>query len=161
MRLTDPARRDYAGFLPLSGERRKEGEMEFFAQVNWIAVVVGGVFNMALGSLWYGPLFGKAWLRAIGKSPDEIESSATMYVLPFLAGLVAAYVLAALVAGLGITVWWQGIVIGAAVWLGLGATATLTVGTFEDSPRGAWVLFTLYQLVVYGAQGLMLVLWTR
>jgi len=84
-----------------------------------------------------------------------------MYVLPFLAGLVAAYVLAALIAGLGITIWWQGIVIGAAVWLGLGATATLTVGTFEDSPRGAWALFTFYQLVVYGAEGLMFVLWTR
>jgi len=134
--------------------------MAFFTEVNWIAVLVGGVFNMAFGSLWYGPLFGRAWLRAIGKSADEIESSASMYVLPFFAGLVAAYVLAVAIAGLGVTVWWQGMAVGAVLWLGIGATGTLTVGTFEESPRGAWILFTLYQLVVYVAEGLMFVLWS-
>jgi len=133
--------------------------MEFLTQVNWIAVLIGGVFNMVLGSLWYGPLFGKAWLKAIGKSQDEIESSATMYILPFVAGLIAAYILAAMIAGLRITVWWQGVAIGTILWLGIGATGTFTVGTFEASPRGAWMLYTLYQLVVYAGQGLMFVLW--
>jgi hypothetical protein len=46
------------------------------------------------------------------------------------------------------------------VWLGIGATATLTTGTFEDVPRGAWVLFALYQLVVYAVQGLVFAIWT-
>lgn len=135
--------------------------MGYFTQVNWIAVVVGGIFNMVFGSLWYGPLFGKLWLKVIGKSSDEIESSATMYILPFLAGLVAAYVLAVVIAGFGITLWWQGVLIGVVLWIGIGSTATLTTGTFEDSPRGAWLLFGFYQLIVYGAQGLMFVLWTR
>ena len=58
--------------------------MGFFTQVNWIAVLIGGVFNMVFGSLWYGPLFGKVWLKAIGKSADELESSATMYLLPLV-----------------------------------------------------------------------------
>jgi len=135
--------------------------MSFFTQVNWIAVVVGGVFNMAFGALWYGPLFGKAWLRATGKSSDEIKSNAMMYLLPMLAGLVAAYVLAIMIAGLGITIWWQGMLIGAVLWLGIGATGTLTTGTFEESPRAAWFLFAVYQLIVYAAQGLMFVLWAR
>ncbi len=133
--------------------------MHVFAQVNWIAVVVGAIFNMALGTMWYGPLFGKLWLQVIGKKKDEIESSATMYLLPLLAGLAASYVLAVMIRGLGITVWWQGISLGIILCLGLGASATLTTGTFEDSPRGAWLLFTLYQLIVYGAQGLMFALW--
>jgi hypothetical protein len=133
--------------------------MRIFIEVNWIAVVVGAVFNMALGALWYGPLFGKLWLKVIGKKKDEIQSSATMYILPLLAGLAAAYVLAVAIGGLGITVWWQGILIGIILWLGLGASATLTTGTFEGSPRGAWLLFTLYQLVVYGVQGLLFALW--
>ena len=37
-----------------------------FAQVNWIAIVIVAVFNMILGTLWYGPLFGKLWMRIIG-----------------------------------------------------------------------------------------------
>ena len=51
-----------------------------FTSVNWLAVIVGTVVSMALGTLWYGPLFGKTWLRLIGKSPEEIESEPTMYM---------------------------------------------------------------------------------
>ena len=133
--------------------------MGFFTQVNWIAVVIGGVFNMAFGALWYGPLFGKAWLKAIGKSADRIESNATMYLLPLVASLIGSFVLAAVIAGLGLTLWWQGVLLGAVLWLGFGGTGTLTTGTFEDSPRLAWLLFNLYQLIVYAAIGLMFVLW--
>jgi hypothetical protein len=133
--------------------------MEFFIQVNWIAVILGGVFNMLVGSLWYGPLFGKLWLKVIGKKQEDIQSSATMYLLPLAASLVASYILAVLIAGLGITLWWQGLIMGIVVWLGIGATATFTTGTFEDVPRGAWALFALYQLVVYTVQGLVFAVW--
>ena len=134
--------------------------MGVFTQVNWIAVLVAGVFNMVFGSLWYGPLFGKAWLRAIGKKQEDIQSSPGMYMLPFLAGVASAYVLAVIIAGLGISVWWQGLIVGAIVWIGIGAAATLTTGTFEEQPRAAWMLFALYQLIVYGAQGIVFVVWT-
>ncbi len=134
--------------------------MGFFTEVNWIAVIVGGIFNMAFGALWYGPLFGKVWLRAIGKAPDEVQSSGTMYILPLIAGLVSSYLLAALIAGLSIALWWQGVLMGAILYLGIGSTATLTTGTFEGSPRGAWLLFTLYQVIVFAVLGLVFVLWT-
>ena len=133
--------------------------MQYFGQVNWIAVVLGAIFNLLLGSLWYGPLFGKLWLRVIGKKSEELQSSAVMYVLPLVAGLVSSYILAVLIAGLGITIWWQGIIIGAVVWVGIGSAATLTTGTFEDTPKGAWLLFAIYQLIVYGVQGLVFAVW--
>ena len=134
--------------------------MGFFTEVNWIAVIVGGIFNMAFGALWYGPLFGKVWLRAIGKTSDEIQSSGTMYILPLIAGLVSSYLLAALIAGLSIALWWQGALMGAILYLGIGSTATLTTGTFEGSPRSARLLFTLYQVHVFAVLGLVFVLWT-
>jgi hypothetical protein len=34
-----------------------------WSQVNWIAVALGAVFNMVIGSVWYGPLFGNLWLK--------------------------------------------------------------------------------------------------
>lgn len=134
-------------------------EMEFLTQVNWFAVVLGGIFNMAFGSLWYGPLFGSLWLRMVGKQKDEINSSAMMYVLPGIASLIASYVLAALIAGLAITVWWHGLVLGAIVWFGIGSTATLTSGTFEGASRGAWFLFAVYQGIVYGVLGIVFTVW--
>jgi len=138
----------------------EEDAMQYFGQVNWIAVILGAVFNMGLGALWYGPLFGTMWLRVIGKKREEIQSSAAMYLLPLAASLVSAYILAVLIAGLGIDVWWQGLVMGVVVWVGVGSTATLTTGTFEDAPLAAWLLFALYQLIVYAAEGLVFAVWT-
>lgn len=133
--------------------------MTFFSQVNWIAVIIGAVFSMVLGTLWYGPIFGKLWLKIVGKKEEDLQSSTIMYLLPLLATLIGMYVLGALIKGLEITLWWQGLIMGAVVWIGVGSTATLTTGTFEGSPRGAWALFTLYQLIVYSVMGVVFSIW--
>jgi hypothetical protein len=51
------------------------------------------------------------------------------------------------------------VILRVVLWLGFGGTATLATGTFEESPRAAWLLFTVCQLIVYAALGLMFVLW--
>ena len=59
--------------------------MVSFTSVNWLAVLVGTVLSMALGALWYGPLFGQYWLKLIGKTEEELESNPIMYVKTALA----------------------------------------------------------------------------
>ncbi len=133
--------------------------MQVFTQVNWIAVVLGAVFSMLLGFLWYGPLFGKLWLRSIGKKAEELSGSAGMYVFAFLAALVSAYVLAVLVGALGITSWWRGAVLGGVVSVGIGSMAALVNGIFLRNPGASWLLFALYQLVLNAAEGLVFAVW--
>jgi len=114
---------------------------------------------MLLGFLWYGPLFGKLWLRSIGKKQEELSSNAGMYVFAFLAALVSAYVLAVLVTALGATVWWQGAFLGAVVSVGIGSMAALVNGIFHRMSGVAWLLFALYQLVLNTAEGLVFAVW--
>jgi hypothetical protein len=38
--------------------------------INYLAVVVAGVASFVLGFLWYGPLFGKQWIKMM-KIPSE------------------------------------------------------------------------------------------
>jgi hypothetical protein len=134
--------------------------MEFFGQVNWIAVVLGAVFSMLLGFLWYGPLFGKIWLRSIGKKEEELGGGgAGMYIFAFLAALVSAYVLAVLVGALGINVWWRGVLLGAVVSVGIGSMAALVNGIFHRISAVAWLLFALYQLLLNAVEGLVFAVW--
>jgi hypothetical protein len=133
--------------------------MQAFAQVNWIAVVLGAVFSMLLGFLWYGPLFGRVWLRSIGKKQEELASGAGMYVFAFVGALVSAYVLAVLVGALGVTVWWRGAVLGAIVSVGIGSMAVLVNGVFHALPGVAWLLFALYLLVLNVVEGLVFAVW--
>ena len=39
---------------------------ESLGDLDWLAVLVATAAAMALGFIWYGPLFGKAWARASG-----------------------------------------------------------------------------------------------
>jgi len=42
-----------------------------------------------------------------------------------------------------------GALTGAVVWVGMGATGTLTYSIFNGPPLGSWLLFSLYGLIVY------------
>lgn len=130
-----------------------------FADVNWLAVVMAAVINMFVGFLWYGPLFGETWMRLIGKSADEIESDSSMYVVSTIAALVSAYVLALLVGLSGASTPVNGAIVGAVVWIGIGATGTLVYTTFEGPPRSVWSLHGAYQLVVFLVQGALFATW--
>ncbi len=45
------------------------------ANVHWLAVLIAPLLGFLLGGLWYGPLFGKAWMRASGVSEEQARAS--------------------------------------------------------------------------------------
>jgi len=83
-----------------------------FAGLNWWAILVATAAAFALGYVWYGPVFGKAWLAALGKTEDEIQPSPTPFVVSFIAALATCIVVAALMGGLGLTGIGNGAVLG-------------------------------------------------
>lgn len=73
--------------------------------VNYWAVLACGVIAMALGALWYGPLFGKKWLEIVGISPSDLQkrkemqkNAGPLYLIQFVLVLFQVLVLAHLVA---------------------------------------------------------------
>ena len=43
--------------------------------INYVAVLVAAVANMILGSLWFGPIFGKMWVKASGMTREKMEEA--------------------------------------------------------------------------------------
>ncbi len=39
--------------------------------INWLAVVLAALIPFATGALWFGPLFGKAWMSASGMTEEQ------------------------------------------------------------------------------------------
>jgi hypothetical protein len=37
--------------------------IKIMENINWIAFVVAALSTLVVGFLWYGPLFGKAWMK--------------------------------------------------------------------------------------------------
>lgn len=130
-----------------------------FPSINWIAVVVGAVINMFVGFLWYGPLFGKTWLRWIGKRQEEIESEPSLYLLSAVAALFSSFVLALAVGAFAAGTALGGALVGGLVWLGIGAMGTFVYSLFEGPPLNVWALHASYQLVVFTVLGGMFAVW--
>lgn len=56
-----------------------------------IEIVVGTCISMALGAAWYSPrLFGNAWMKCIGKTPETLGSPTGPMIGSILASVLTA-----------------------------------------------------------------------
>ncbi len=91
-------------------------------EVDWLAIGVATVVAFVLGGLWYGPLFGKAWMTALGKTEADIQPTPAPFIISFFTALLTCVVVAGLMGALAI----DGVIPGAAFGLlvGIGFIAT-------------------------------------
>ena len=62
-----------------------------FEGVTWLGVLLGMVGAMAWGSLYYSPvLFMKAWIAAMGKTPEELGNPVKALINAAFMNLIAA-----------------------------------------------------------------------
>ena len=64
-------------------------------EVSLLATFLATVLSFVLGGLWYGPVFGKSWMRLVGVSGDTLRSRsnpAKTYGITFVLAFLASYV---------------------------------------------------------------------
>lgn len=132
--------------------------------INYLAVVGAAVLSMVIGSLWYGPIFGKMWLGLMGFGPEKMEemkkkNMSKLYACALVGSLATAYVLAHFV-----SVWGAVDISGAFqlafwIWLGFVATVMLSSVLWEGKSWKLYCLNAAYQLVTLFGMALVLVYW--
>ena len=62
---------------------------------HWIAILVAGLIGFLIGGIWYGPLFGKAWMaaRGITKADTAGMNMPLIFGTTFLLNLFSALML--------------------------------------------------------------------
>ena len=127
-------------------------------QVNWLAVIVAALSGFALGGLWYGPLFGRAWMAASGMTEERVKSASMgrIYGSTLLLNIVAAVSLAMFIGagdvGFGV---FAGFMTGLTfVSVGLGITYL-----FEQRPMRLWLINAGYQTLFFTVMGAILGAW--
>lgn len=136
--------------------------------INYIMVLVAAASSMVLGSLWFGPLFGKKWQVLSGMTEEKMKAAkargmAKLYILAAVGALLMSYVLAhALIfasAYLKVSGISAGLMVGFWNWLGFIAPVTLGVVLWEGKSWKLWMLNNSYQLVSLLLMGVILSLW--
>jgi hypothetical protein len=138
--------------------------------INYWAVLVCGVASMVLGSIWFGPLFGKMWQQMTGMDTmDPVKRDEAMkgvwksYILAFVAALVMAFVLdhSIIFAQSYLKVSGMSAAIQGAVWSWLGFVVPVTLAgvLWESRPWKFWVVNSSYYLIQLAIFALILVSW--
>lgn len=133
--------------------------------LNYLAVFVSAVIAMAVGYIWYGSLFGNAWMKEIGKSKKELEKGmgarlGGMFILSLLMAWTLAHALIFGVAYLGFG-GVNGALAGAFFnWLGFVVPVTYGSTIMEKRSSKLWAIQAGYYAVSFALMSLVLVLWT-
>lgn len=122
--------------------------IDAFNDLNWLAVAVSTVAAFAIGLVWFAPpVLGTLWARQVtqyaGIPEDDVQSGAakSAALLPWLAATaINVVVLALAVAATGADSLTDGVVLGAVLSLGFGATLNSWPSIFARLPRTWWLL---------------------
>jgi len=124
-------------------------------QTSWMTVIVATLAGFALGALWYGPLFGKVWMRAVGLSADRTGFNPTVaYASTFAWALLSAIVLGAEL-GQGAGARW-GATCGAAIGVFFVLPSLATNYLFEGKPFLVTAINGGYHVVRFALMGLVI-----
>jgi hypothetical protein len=139
--------------------------MENAVPIDIAAVAVAAAVNIALGFLWYGPLFGKEWMKLQGITPERIAADkkkgmGKTYAVMTLGAVVMAYVMAHSMVFAEAYLKTSGVASGimGGFWNWLGFVAPVTVGTvlWDGKPWKLWAINAGYWLVALCLMGVVL-----
>ena len=133
---------------------------EILTGINYWAILVAAFSSFVIGSIWYGPLFGKTWMRLKGFTIEDLKKGVPMpaiMILTYLGSVLAAFAMAMFLGkestvGFGI---FAGITI-AIFWIG---TTRLNDVLYERQPIGLFLLHAGYNLLIYIAIGAIIGGW--
>ncbi len=130
-----------------------------FSNINWLSVIVAAVSSFLVGGIWYGPLFGRAWMQAFGLSEEDLGKRN----MPMVFGLA---LLLALIASINLEMFIgaeAGLAFGTAAgfFAGLGWVATFLgiIYLFEMQSMKAYLINAGYCVVALTLMGAILGAW--
>jgi len=127
--------------------------------VNYFAVIVALVAFTVLGMLWYGPLFGKKWMKLVGLSasdmdtPEAKKSSVIGYISSLASSFVSMLALAIILNLLGIDNALGGLIAGALLSFAFIAMTQVGEAAWLNNPAQLVLLNSMYRILGFAAAG--------
>ncbi|MEP9357165.1 DUF1761 domain-containing protein [Sphingomonas sp. KR3-1] len=124
---------------------------------HWLAIVGAALAGFVVGGLWYGPLFGKAWMQARGIDAAAAKTGANMPLIfggTFVLNLVAAFMLDHLYLTYDAPVGQHhALVIAGIIGTGFITTSIGVNYLFSRLPRALFLIDAGYWIVMYLVMG--------
>src|SRR3989344_4523376 len=135
-----------------------------YIQVNYVAVVLAAIANMVVGFLWFGPIFGKQWIKMMGWTEQEIQKAqkkgmTKSYIVAIIGSLLTAWIIAEISvmvsSYLGLSGVMAGLKTGFIGWIGFVVTVLLSTVAWEGKSWNLWLLNAGYYLLAFLVMGVI------
>ena len=125
------------------------------ANANLLAILVAAAAGFLIGGVWYGPLFGKAWMQARGLTEEELRGGNMLkiYGLTFAFSVLSAVFLGHLLAHFGDMSARSTMMISVGIALGFIVPAIGTNYLFGQASGKLFAIDAGYWIIFYAAMG--------
>ncbi len=130
------------------------------------AVIGSMILSVLLGFVWYGPLFGKAWMRLSGLTMPTDKPGFLVMLKPMLLSFIGAILMSCVLSFVsffhhsyfGVSGMSPTLSIAFLMWLGFIVPAYLNLKAWEGKPWALFFINTGYWLVFLLASAALIVL---
>ena len=131
------------------------------AGLNWLAIVVAALSAFALGAIWYGPVFGKAWQALSGLTDEDIQQGhpALTYGGALVLNLIAAFAMGMVMQLHPAPDLGSGLNVGLLIGLAFVATSFGINYLFAQKPFRLYLIDAGYMVALLAIMGAILGAW--
>jgi hypothetical protein len=117
--------------------------------INWVGLGITTIVAFFFGMLWYGPFFGKKWMKLANVSNKDMkkEDMPKTMILGFISNFAMVYVTNFFVTNVSVGLN-SALLVGFLLWLGYIATTALSRVLWEKSSWNLYLLNASYYLVL-------------
>lgn len=136
-----------------------------FNNINYLAVLVGGLAAFLLGTIWYTALFGKTWQKLVDHKEEKVSGANMAFTMgmSFVLMTVMSFGMALLIQGHTDTEvnWLSGLYHGAVMGLVFSGATTGINYLYQRKSFKLWLIDAVYVILFLSAQGAILGAWPK
>ena len=132
-------------------------------KTNYLAVIVAAIAYWLLGAIWYGVVFGEAWMALEHMTAEQARSMNPVlpYVITLALNVLIAYALAQICIWRNANTLGRGASVGVLVWIGFVGPVTFTTYMYEMRPKELYAINQFFPLAGFVLMGAILGGWKK
>jgi hypothetical protein len=134
--------------------------LDFFGELNWLAVLVAAAAWFAFSAIWYSlPPLSSAWQKAARVQPSQGPPLVMLLIPTFIGYLVTTIGIALLARALGASTFSDGVGLGVVIGLAFGVVTPLVSQLYEQKGATYWLINGVNALIAYLIVAVIVTVW--